>query len=132
MFAELQAAYERKAPIMMWVYSPHWAPAKFEGEWVEFPKYEDACYTDPAWGINPNATHDCGKPEGWIKKMAWAEGEKKWPCAYQVVRNYVMDAKTLGTLAGETDLNGKSVTEVAKAWVDANEATWKPWAACGM
>ena len=39
MFAELDSAYQRKAPIMLWIYSPHWAPAKYEGEWVEFPEY---------------------------------------------------------------------------------------------
>jgi glycine betaine/proline transport system substrate-binding protein len=132
MFAELQSAYERKAPIMLWVYSPHWAPSKFEGEWVQFPEYEDACYNDDAWGVNPDKAYDCGKPYGWIKKMAWAEGEKKWPCAYQVVRNYQMDAKTLGALVGEVDLNAKPVEEVAKAWIDANETTWKAWASCGM
>ena len=132
MFAELQSAYERKAPIMLWVYSPHWAPSKFEGEWVQFPEYEDACYNDAAWGVNPDKAYDCGKPYGWIKKMAWAEGEKKWPCAYQVVRNYQMDAKTLGALVGEVDLDAKPVEEVAKAWIDANETTWKAWASCGM
>jgi glycine betaine/proline transport system substrate-binding protein len=130
MFAELQAAYERKAPIMLWVYAPHWAPAKFEGEWVNFPKYEDACYTDASWGLNPNATHDCGKPEGWIKKMGWAEGEKKWPCAYEIVRNFKMDNATVQPLVALTDLDGKSVTEVAQSWVDGNEAVWKPWAKC--
>jgi glycine betaine/proline transport system substrate-binding protein len=131
MFAELQSAYERKAPIMLWVYQPHWAPAKFEGEFVAFPPYEDACYSDPTWGLNPAKSYDCGKPEGWIKKMAWAEGEKKWPCAYQVVRNFVIDNKTVGELVAKTDLDGKSVADVATEWKNANEATWKAWAACG-
>src|SRR5690349_2796972 len=34
MFAELESAYQRKAPIMLWIYSPHWATAKYKGEWV--------------------------------------------------------------------------------------------------
>ncbi len=131
MFAELQAATERKAPIMVWVYTPHWAPAKFDGEWVQFPKYEDACYNDPKWGSNPDKAYDCGKPEGWIKKMAWASGEKKWPCAYQVVRSYDLDSKSIGTMVGQADLDGKKVEDVAKSWLDANESTWKKWAACG-
>ena len=38
LFAEIESAYQRKAPIMAWVYAPHWAVAKFEGEWVDFPK----------------------------------------------------------------------------------------------
>jgi glycine betaine/proline transport system substrate-binding protein len=37
LFAELESAYQRQAPIMLWIYAPHWAPAKYEGEWVEFP-----------------------------------------------------------------------------------------------
>jgi glycine betaine/proline transport system substrate-binding protein len=130
MFAELQSAYERKAPIMVWVYSPHWAPAKFQGEWVQFPEYEDACYSDPKWGTNPEKAFDCGKPHGWIKKMAWPGGEQKWPCAYQVIRAYDMDADTLDKLVIEVDLDGKKIDDVAKAWVDANEAKWKTWTAC--
>ncbi|MCB1834398.1 MAG: ABC transporter, partial [Geminicoccaceae bacterium] len=27
LFAELESAYQRKAPIVLWVYAPHWAPA---------------------------------------------------------------------------------------------------------
>jgi ABC-type proline/glycine betaine transport system substrate-binding protein len=26
LFAELESAYQRKAPIMLWIYAPHWAP----------------------------------------------------------------------------------------------------------
>ena len=39
LFAELESAYQRKAPVLLWIYAPHWAPAKYEGEWVEFPTY---------------------------------------------------------------------------------------------
>jgi glycine betaine/proline transport system substrate-binding protein len=31
LFAELESAYQRQAPIMLWVYAPHWAPAKVQG-----------------------------------------------------------------------------------------------------
>ena len=58
MFAELESAYQRKAPILLWIYSPHWAPAKYEGEWVEFPTHDPACYTDPAWGMNKDLAYD--------------------------------------------------------------------------
>ncbi len=77
LFAELESAYQRKAPVMLWIYAPHWAPIKYEGEWVEFPPYEPACYEDPAWGMNPDATHDCGKPRGpiWKVGLGRAEGQ---------------------------------------------------------
>lgn len=130
MFAELQSAYERQAPIILWVYQPHWAPAVFEGSFVAFPPYEEACYNDPSWGPNPDAAYDCGKPEGWIKKMAWAGGEEVWPCAYEILRNFTMDGKELGDLVYEVDVKNRSVEEVAMEWATENEATWRAWAAC--
>ncbi len=127
LFAEIQSAYERKAPIMAWVYSPHWAVAKFDGEWVEFPTYEKACYEDPKWGMNPDKAYDCGKPFGWIKKAGWAGGEAKWPAAYKAVRAYTMDNATMSALVGKVDLDGMSVEDVVKEWMDANQATWQGW-----
>jgi glycine betaine/proline transport system substrate-binding protein len=39
-----------------------------------------------------------------------------------------MDAKELGLLGGQVDLDGKTIEEVAEAWINANEAKWKAWA----
>lgn len=130
MFAELKSAYERKEPIMLWVWVPNWTSSVYEGEFVEFPKYEAACYEDPAWGTNPEGIADCAKPTGWVKKMAWAEGEAKWPCAYEMVRNYKMDNDTLNGMLLEIDVNGRDLGEVATEWLKANEAAWQPWVAC--
>lgn len=127
MFAELESAYQRKAPILLWIYTPHWAPIKYEGEWVAFPEYEDACYSDPAWGINPEKTHDCGKPHGWIKKVGWKGGEEKWPKAYAAVRNFRIDNKTMGELIAKIDLEGAKLEDVVGEWMKNNEATWKAW-----
>jgi glycine betaine/proline transport system substrate-binding protein len=128
MFAELDSAYQRKAPVMLWVYSPHWAPAKYEGEWVEFPAHTPECYTDPKWGSNPDMAYDCGKPSGDIWKFAWGGMKDKWPVAYKVAKAYQIDTNELNAMSGQVDLDGKSIEEVAAAWVAANEAKWKAWA----
>ena len=128
MFAELESAYQRKAPILMWIYSPHWAPSKYEGEWIEFPKHAKECYEDPKWGSNPSAKYDCGKPSGDIWKYSWGGMKDKWPVAHKVAKAYTIDVKELNKLSGEVDLGGKSIDDVAAAWVAANEATWKKWA----
>ncbi|MEN0087008.1 MAG: ABC transporter substrate-binding protein [Pseudomonadota bacterium] len=130
MFAELKSAYEREDPIMLWVYEPHWAPSVFEGSYVAFPPSTEACYEDASWGPNPDATFDCGKKEGWIKKMAWAGGDEKWPCAYEVVRNFQMDGAEVGSLVYKVDVDGMSVEDVAMEWAKENEAKWREWAAC--
>ncbi len=130
LFAEIQSAYERKAPVLAWVYTPHWAPIKFKGEWVNFPRYTDECYENPSWGMNPGMAYDCGKPRGWIKKVGWKGGEKKWPCAYQAVRNFRIDNQTVGLLIAEVDLEGKDVDEVVESWIKKNEPVWKKWTEC--
>ena len=128
MFAELDSAYQRKAPIMLWIYSPHWAPAKYKGEWVQFPEYTPECYTDPKWGTNPDAKYDCGKPHGEIWKYSWSGMKDKWPVAYKVAKAYTVDTDELNKMSGEIDLGGKTPEEVAAAWIAAHEADWKAWA----
>jgi glycine betaine/proline transport system substrate-binding protein len=127
LFAELESAYQRQAPIMLWIYAPHWAPAKYEGEWVEFPEYTAECYSDPAWGSNPDMAYDCGKPFGEIWKVGWAGVKDKWPGAYEAIKAFTIDNDEMGQMITEVDLNGKTVAEVTDAWMAANEDRWKPW-----
>ncbi|NIQ37366.1 MAG: ABC transporter [Proteobacteria bacterium] len=127
LFAELKAAYERKVPIVLWVWQPHWVPIKYKGEFVEFPRYTDECYNDPSWGINPDKAYDCGRPRGWVKKIGWAGGDKKWPKAFQAVRNFRLDNETMGSLVAEVDLEGRKAKEVVEEWLDKNESVWKKW-----
>ncbi len=127
LFAELESAYQRKAPILLWVYAPHWAPVKFDGEWVEFPKYDAKCYSDPKWGINPNLAYDCGKPRGPIWKVAWAGLKDKWPTGYKAVKNFKISNDEMGAMVSAVDLDGKKLDDVVTAWMDANTATWQAW-----
>lgn len=125
--AEVKSAYERKAPIVAWVYQPDWLPAKYKGEYVEFPKYTEACYHDKKWGSNKNALYDCGKPYGWIKKVAWVGMKKKWPGAYAALEKFRMDNQTIGNLDAEVAIDGKTVDQVVKEWMDKNKSTWMAW-----
>ncbi|WP_374627571.1 ABC transporter substrate-binding protein [Devosia sp.] len=127
LFAELESAYQRQAPIMLWIYAPHWAVAKYEGEWVEFPQYTPECYADPAWGGNANEAYDCGKPFGAIWKAGWAGLKDKWPGAHKAIQAFSIDNAEMGQMITEVDLNGKSVQDVADAWIAANEARWSAW-----
>ena len=127
LFAELESAYQRQAPIVLWVYVPHWAPAKYEGEFVEFPPYTPECYTDPSVGVNPDLAYDCGKPRGPIWKAAWAGMEGKWPGAFKAVQAYTLNNEEMSAMVGAVDLDGKSVDDVVAAWMDANKDRWQGW-----
>ena len=127
LFAELESAYQRKAPILLWVYTPHWAPAKYEGEWVEFPKYTAECYEDPSWGMNPNMAHDCGKPRGPIWKVAWAGMKDKWPGAYSTLKDFTISNDEMSQMIVDVDLEGQKIDDVVASWIKDNESNWQAW-----
>jgi glycine betaine/proline transport system substrate-binding protein len=129
LFAELESAYQRQAPILLWIYAPHWAPAKFKGEWIEFPTYDPVCYSDPAWGSNPAAAYDCGKPFGPIWKVAWSGFKDKWPGAYKAATAMTLNNDEMNAMITEVDINGKSVEDVVADWVAKNESRWQEWIA---
>ncbi len=127
LFAELESAYQRQAPIMLWIYAPHWAPAKYKGEWVEFPPYTKECYSDPKWGSNPDMAYDCGKPFGEIWKVGWAGLKDKWPGAYKAIKAFTINNDEMGQMITKVDLDGKKVEDVVAEWMAANEARWSEW-----
>lgn len=127
LFAELESAYQRKAPILLWVYAPHWAQIKYEGEWIEFPEYTAECYNDPSWGSNEDMAYDCGKPRGPIWKVAWAGVKDKWPGAHAAIKNFTISNDEMAGMIAQIDLEGRDLDAVVADWVKANEATWKGW-----
>jgi len=127
LFAELESAYQRKAPILLWVYAPHWAPSKYEGEWVQFPKYSAECYSDPSAGINPDMAYDCGKPSGPIWKVAWSGVKDKWPGAYSAIEKFELNNDEMGQMITAIDLDGAELDNVVADWLKSNESRWKTW-----
>lgn len=127
LFAELESAYQRQAPIVLWVYAPHWAPTKFDGEFVEFPAYTSECYSDPAWGSNPDMAYDCGKPRGPIWKVAWSGVEDKWPGAHAIIKSFNIDNQEMGDMVAKVDLESEKLEDVVANWMTTNETRWQEW-----
>jgi len=129
LFAELESAYQRQDPIILWVYVPHWAPAKYEGEFVEFPPFSPECYGDPSVGVNPDMAYDCGKPRGPIWKAAWSGLQEQWPGAYSIIDAYKLSNEEMSAMVGEADLNGVEVDAVVANWMSENKDRWSGWIA---
>ena len=127
LISELKASVAKKSPIIAVFWQPHWLLSKLDVEWVALPKAEQACYDDPKWGSNPNAKFDCDFIRPHIFKAAWKGFEKKWPAAYKILDAYKLTAAQQQPLMGAIDSDGKKLDATVKAWVDANEAIWKPW-----
>lgn len=127
LFAELESAYQRQDPIILWVYVPHWAPAKYDGEFVEFPPFTPECYSDPSVGVNPDMAYDCGKPRGPIWKAAWSGLQEKWPGAYGIIDAYSLTNEEMSAMVGEADLNGVEIDAVVANWMSENKDRWSGW-----
>ncbi|NOD76795.1 MULTISPECIES: ABC transporter substrate-binding protein [unclassified Ruegeria] len=127
LFAELESAYQRQDPIVLWVYVPHWAPAKYEGEFVEFPPFSAECYSDPSVGVNPDMAYDCGKPRGPIWKAAWSGLQEKWPGAYDIIEAYNINNDEMSAMVGKADLDGVEIDSVVSEWMETNKDRWSGW-----
>ena len=94
---------------------------------VGLPPYEPGCYDDPAVGVNPDDTYDCNWELGYIKKMAWVGMKDKWPAAHAILAAYTLRNQDQIPMMNAIDQEGQKLEDVAREWVDANEAIWKPW-----
>ncbi|MGI9332440.1 MAG: glycine betaine ABC transporter substrate-binding protein, partial [Gammaproteobacteria bacterium] len=131
LIAELKAAVAKGSPLFMVFWQPHWALAEYETEWVDMPQAEPACFSDPAWGSNPNEVNDCDFAAARVFKVVWSGFEDKWPAAYDIVQAVSIDTSMQQDMMAQIDQKGGDLkTEVAK-WMVANAATVDTWIAAG-
>lgn len=128
LWAELQAAYDRQEPIVLFNWTPNFIEAKFDGEFVVFPEYDPACLTDPAWGMNPDAVYDCGAPaSGYLKKAGSPRLAETWPAAYAFLQNVDFSNDQIAAAAAMVDVDGMTPEEAAEQWIEDNKDTWSAW-----
>ncbi len=126
LIAELRASTERKSPLLITFWQPHWAMSAYDVQFVDLPVGEDACFEDPAWGPNPDAVNDCDFAPSRIFKASWAGMQEKWPAAFEILSNYTLSVGDQQPMMGAVDVDGGTVEEVVAAWMAANEDKWKP------
>ncbi len=117
LFAELESATQRKAPIIQWVYAPHWAPIKYKGEWVEFPQIRARLLQGSGVGHQQDGdarlrqaarTHLEGV-------LVWAKD--KWPSAYEAIKKFNITNDEMGALITKVDIDGQKVEDVVAEWM---------------
>jgi glycine betaine/proline transport system substrate-binding protein len=128
LWSELQAAYDRKEPVVLFNWTPNYIEAKFDGQFVDFPEYAKACHEDKSWGMNPNALYDCGAAKkGWLKKAIWKGVKDKWPKAWKILHNVDFNNAQIAAAASYVDVEGLNEKEAAQEWVKSNKSVWSKW-----
>jgi glycine betaine/proline transport system substrate-binding protein len=128
LWVELEKAVKQQTPIVLFNWSPNWVEARFAGAFVEFPAFAPECESNPAWGINPTFSYDCGNPKGgWLKKTVWSKLPSIWPCAAQTIRNISFDNAQIAALAAWVDVDKLTYAQAAARWIIENKPIWHPW-----
>ena len=126
LIAELRASTEKKSPLLITFWQPHWAMSAYDVQFVDLPVGNEDCFNDPTWGPNPNAVNDCDFAPSRIFKAGWAGMEEKWPAAFEILTNYKLAVEDQQPMMGAIDVDGGTVEDVVATWMADNEAVWKP------
>lgn len=120
--AALDSAYSRQEPILFYFYKPHSIFAKYDLTEVQLPAYSEECYAKAAEG-----GVDCDYPADELFKIFWAGLKDAAPDAHALLANMNYSGDDQIGMIAAVELEGKSIEDAARAWVDANEAVWSSW-----
>lgn len=107
MLTMLKDAIDKKEPIVITGWSPHWKFSKWDLKFLEDPK------------------NVYGKAED-IHKLARLDLDKDKPEVAEFLKNFTMDEKQLGDLMAAI-ADGKKPSEAAKEWMNNNEDVVNSW-----
>ncbi len=132
--AEAKAAYMRKEPFLLYLWSPHWFFGEFDMVGVGLPDYKTCegdtfteannwktCGTDgwPATGWDKDYTMNYGNPDTFAKP----EHAK----AKAFFERMKLDNLDQAKMLVEVDIKKRDVKEVVNEWLDNNPDKWKSW-----
>ncbi len=122
LLAALDSAYSREEGVLFYFWTPHSVFAQYDMTQVELPAYSAECEAKAESG-----GYDCGYPEDELLKIISAKLKDDAPDADKFLRNFNYSTEDQISMIAAVDTDGKSPEEAAKAWIAANEATWKAW-----
>jgi glycine betaine/proline transport system substrate-binding protein len=120
--AALDAAYSRQEPLLFYFWTPHSIHAKYDLTEVKLPPYSEECYAKAeSGGI------DCDYPPDELFKIFWVGLADAAPEAYTLLKKMNYTTEDQISMIAAVELDGMSVEDAARQWLDANEAAWSAW-----
>jgi glycine betaine/proline transport system substrate-binding protein len=119
---ELDNVYNKRGAILMYLWTPHSALAKYDLSVVQLPAYSDDCYAKASSGGVA-----CDYPADHLFKIFNPALKTANPRAYQMLKNFSYTTKDQIELLGAVDNNGQSLDQAARAWMTANASVWQSW-----
>jgi glycine betaine/proline transport system substrate-binding protein len=123
--AELSAldeAYKIGGPILLYLWTPHWALTKYDLTEVALPAYSDTC-----WATVASHGDYCDYPPDQLFKIVWPGLAASAPKAYSFLTRFRYTTADQIALLTAVDGEGQSIDAAANAWIGANTAVWQTW-----
>ncbi len=120
--AALNSATSREDPLLFYFWTPHSVHAKYDLTAVALPPYSAECYAKAGDG-----GVDCDYPSDELFKIFRKGLQADAPAAYTLLKNMSYTTEDQIQMIAAVELDGKSVEDAARGWLDANTATWQAW-----
>ena len=117
--AEVDAAFQRGEPILIYFWQPSFLHTKYDLTVIEVPPYTDECYATESFA--------CGIPSDEIQIAVRLGFQDDFPDVYQLLQNmtnFTNDDMNEMQWAVE---QGSTIDEAVDTWMAANDAKWRAW-----
>lgn len=122
MFAAVDAAYQRKQPVLFYYWAPNWAFGKYKLTKIDLPKYSPDCYANATSGGVA-----CDYPPDPLFKVGDPKLKDTAPEAYQFLKNFNYSNDDQIAMIYDVVVNKKTADAAAQTWIDNNESKWSAW-----
>lgn len=114
-WAELEAAYKRGEPILVYSWEPHWTHAKFDLVKIDLPEHDEANLLASAW------------PQDIPFTFGSTTLQERHPQAYQMIKTMRLTNEQQAGMILDVDVNGVKIDDAVRKWMDANKDVWMAW-----
>jgi glycine betaine/proline transport system substrate-binding protein len=119
--AELRRAYERRQPILVYLYHPHWAFEEFDLTQLEEPNpYQPNCFT--------TGNGACAMPAYAAWTAASTDLQRGAPRFHAMLERFELPLPDVEAMLKAVDVDDADVDEVARRWVTDHPDAVRSWA----
>jgi glycine betaine/proline transport system substrate-binding protein len=118
LFAALSNAYQKKEPILLYMYEPSWPMAKFDLIQLEEPEFTQAC-----WSTDKK----CAFPPSQVKKLAHVALPLRALEVVEFLKKIQMDRDEISRILVDMKERNLKPEEAALIWLRENESIWMNW-----
>ena len=114
-WAELEAAYKRGEPILIYSWEPHWTHAMYDMVEIDLPPYDENKWPVTDW------------PEDIPYNFGSPTLQERHPDAYAFLSSMKFTAQQQAEMILDIDIHGMDTDSAVRKWMAAHEDLWRSW-----